>query len=227
MVAVVVRGHREGVHRVGAAVRLLRVQPSVAVVVGVAVVADSVAVEVRVLGRIEREGVVDVGCSVAVVVGVDLVAQPIAVVVVGHRVSIQAVGAAGELLRVRPGVAVVVEVGVVADSVAIGVDGLVRVVREGVIDVEHEVVVVVGVGVVADAVAIEVSPLARVPRERVVDVVVAVAVDVSVHRVAYPIEVEVCRYRGHIERIGQAVDLEEVVVHVVVVVEVGVVADPV
>ena len=75
MVAVIVCRHRERIHGIGAAVRLLRVQPAVAVIVSVGVVTYSIAIEVRVLSSIVREGVVSVRSSVTVIVGVDLVAH--------------------------------------------------------------------------------------------------------------------------------------------------------
>ena len=114
-VAVEVRGERVGIHRVGAAVRLLEVGPAVAVVVLVGVVADAIEVEVGPLSGVEREHVLDVVNAVAVVVIVHrVVAEVVVIEVVGCAECGEGVGLAVALVDVRPAVVVVVGVGVVA-----------------------------------------------------------------------------------------------------------------
>ena len=130
------------------------VEPAVAVVVVVGVVADSVAVEVVVLVRVHREVVVDVYGAVVVVIGIDDVALVITVVVRGHRESVHRVSATVRLLRVEPSVAVVVGVGVVTHSVTVVVRVLGSIVREGVVDIRRTVAVIVSVDLVAQTVAV-------------------------------------------------------------------------
>src|SRR3954454_18944739 len=84
------------------------------------------------------------------------------------------------VLGVRHAVVVVVEVGVVADAVAVVVRRLALVEREGVLGVADAITVVVGIGVVADLVLVGVERLALIEREGVLGVADAIAVVVCV-----------------------------------------------
>src|SRR5262249_17913401 len=127
----------------------------VAVLVGIGVVADAVAVGVAPLLGVERKRV------------------PRHLAAFGHAVAVEvelfAVGNHVVVLVVADAVALVVGVDVVADHVAVAILGLLRIERKRVERVGHAVVVVVGVDVVRQAVVIAVGRRPGREEQRQVD----------------------------------------------------------
>ena len=106
------------------------------------------------------------------------------------------VRSADRLVAVGHAIAVVVRVGLVADTVAVGVQPLCWVEWEFVQAVIDAIAVVVRVGLVADPVAVGVQPLCWVQWEVVQSVIDAIAVVVRVGLVADPVAVGVQPFRG-------------------------------
>ena len=150
-----------------------RIGHAVAVRVGVGVVADAIAIEVRRFAGI-------IGKRIAIVANAIVVAVGGFVGIVGERIGVVADAIA---IRVRGIVRVVgAGIAVVANAVAIAVGGLRGVERECVVVVPHPVAVVVRIGGVADAVAIGVLPLLSIVGEGILGVDDAVLVDVRLAR---------------------------------------------
>jgi hypothetical protein len=137
--------------RIRASRLLLLIAPAVAIVVGVHIVADAVAIGVAPLIWIQRESVP--GHAPGLV-------QSVAI-----EVEFLVVGGAVAVVIVPDAIGVIIRVHIVPDEVAVLVLPLVRLQREGVLGIGDAIVVIVIVGIVGQAVVVNVRrPLFVCPR---------------------------------------------------------------
>ena len=194
-VTVQVRRRAARVVRVGAELFLVDVVDAVAVAVGVAVIADSVAVQVGPLGRVVGEDVVAIVEAIAVTIVVQRVGNTVAVEVWRQAGRIVRVEAELGLEVVADAVAVAVRIAVVADTVAVDVRAFARIVRERIRIVVYAITVAIVIERVRNAVAVQVGRRAvRVVGSKCLGFVVvadAVAVAVGIGVVTDAVTVDV------------------------------------
>ena len=119
------------------------IRPTITIVIGVRIVADSIAIGVEPLAGIARECIDAVRPLIAVIIGVDSVAQRVTIEVFWLTRCIQRISPTFSFLLVDPAVVIVVWVAIIADTITIVIHPFLLIEREGIDIIQPAIIIIV------------------------------------------------------------------------------------